>query len=289
MAAPHVAGVAALILSENPEMIPGQVEARLKHDALPRNNFQCPKPCGAGLLQAKFNVPSEKADLGVRVDVSPEMVKVDEALTYSVTITNHGPGQATGVKLTNTLPQEVALISKEFNHGTCTGDSVITCDADPMPNGFHARLTMVVKAETSGTVTNRAEVKGDLGDDNVSNNIASAITVIEKKDGPGVTEIPVAPPSSKGNIQEFRQKDLYQITVETQGQYRIETAGQTDVMMTLYGPNNKHTVVEQDLDSGDGPNAKIVTSLAPGTYFVEVRHQSIFGSGAYEVSVQRMN
>jgi serine protease len=54
MAAPHVAGVAALILAMNPEMIPGQVMARLQHDALPRNAAQCPNPCGAGLLQARF-------------------------------------------------------------------------------------------------------------------------------------------------------------------------------------------------------------------------------------------
>jgi len=54
MAAPHVAGVAALILSKNPDMIPGQVMARLQHDALPRDAAQCPNPCGAGLLQAKF-------------------------------------------------------------------------------------------------------------------------------------------------------------------------------------------------------------------------------------------
>ena len=54
MAAPHVAGVAALIFAKNPDMIPGQVMARLQHDALPRDAAQCPNPCGAGLLQAKF-------------------------------------------------------------------------------------------------------------------------------------------------------------------------------------------------------------------------------------------
>ncbi|WP_447599733.1 S8 family serine peptidase [Nitrospira sp. Nam80] len=57
MAAPHVAGVAALIISQNPEMIPGQIMARLQHDALPRDAAQCPNPCGAGLLQAKFVDP----------------------------------------------------------------------------------------------------------------------------------------------------------------------------------------------------------------------------------------
>ena len=287
MAAPHVAGVAALILSKNPEMDPGQLEARLKHDALPRNNNECPRPCGAGLLQAKFIVVPDKADLGVRVTVSPEMVKVDDALTYSVTITNHGPQKATGVKLINTLPQGVAFISKEFNHGTCTGNSVITCDTDDLPNGFHARLTVVAKAEMAGTITNRAEVKGNLSDDNRSNDIASAITIVKPNGTPPPKNIPVAPPSTEGNLTEFRQKDLYQVVVEDQGVYKFETSGPTNVMMTLYGPNNRHTRIAQDLDSGEGRNAKIVKSLESGKYFVEVRHQSIFGFGKYEVSVQQ--
>jgi hypothetical protein len=52
MAAPHVAGVAALLIAEAPQMIPGQILARLQHDAIPRNATQCPKSCGAGLLSA---------------------------------------------------------------------------------------------------------------------------------------------------------------------------------------------------------------------------------------------
>jgi serine protease len=52
MAAPHVAGVAALLLSREPSQTPAGVLARLQAAATPRDATQCPKPCGAGLLNA---------------------------------------------------------------------------------------------------------------------------------------------------------------------------------------------------------------------------------------------
>lgn len=54
MAAPHVAGVAALLEVQQPDLTPAAVEALLKQKALPRSSAQCPVPCGAGLLDATF-------------------------------------------------------------------------------------------------------------------------------------------------------------------------------------------------------------------------------------------
>ena len=52
MAAPHVSGVAALMLSLSPNMTPQEVETHLKETALSRTPAQCPNPCGTGLLDA---------------------------------------------------------------------------------------------------------------------------------------------------------------------------------------------------------------------------------------------
>jgi serine protease len=52
MASPHVAGVAALIKAVEPNLTPAQVLAKLKAFAIPRDSTQCPRPCGAGLLNA---------------------------------------------------------------------------------------------------------------------------------------------------------------------------------------------------------------------------------------------
>jgi serine protease len=57
MAAPHVTGVAALLLAADRTLTPAQVEARIRSSARPRTSAQCPRPCGAGLLTAPLPSP----------------------------------------------------------------------------------------------------------------------------------------------------------------------------------------------------------------------------------------
>jgi len=52
MATPHVAGVAALVLSRFPQLSPTQLAERIKSNAIPRSPMQCLQPCGSGLLNA---------------------------------------------------------------------------------------------------------------------------------------------------------------------------------------------------------------------------------------------
>jgi len=63
MAAPHVAGIAALILARNPGLAPDQLLARLKQNAIPRTAAQCPRRCGSGLLNAFFLTAPEPAEV----------------------------------------------------------------------------------------------------------------------------------------------------------------------------------------------------------------------------------
>lgn len=103
-----------------------------------------------------------------------------------------------------------------------------------------------------------------------------------------VVEIPVYEGGVAADIGKAGEEDLYKFTTKNQGRYTIETDGSTDLVMTLYGPNNQTTKIAQDDDSGEGRNPKITADLAKGDYFVQVRHyNTASGTGQYAIRVSR--
>jgi hypothetical protein len=79
---------------------------------------------------------------------------------------------------------------------------------------------------------------------------------------------------------------LYRFQVTSSGNYTVETSGRTDVIMSLFGPDDRTHKLAEDDDSGVGLNARITATLEPATYFVEVRHYRKGGRGKYSISVK---
>jgi Astacin (Peptidase family M12A) len=82
--------------------------------------------------------------------------------------------------------------------------------------------------------------------------------------------------------------DAYRFDIDSAGRYVIETSGQTDVVMTLHGPDNDAALIAADDDSGLGLNAHIERDLTPGGYLVQVRHYRPTGTGEYALSLNRL-
>lgn len=135
MAAPHVSGVAALMLAQQPNLTPGQILTTLQGEAKPRNATECPQPCGAGLLDASFLVPP-----GVDVSLSignNAAIDVGDSTTASASVTRRGvvmpgvlvrfssadTGIATVGASANTNAQGIATVQVQ---GVAQGNTTIT-------------------------------------------------------------------------------------------------------------------------------------------------------------------
>jgi hypothetical protein len=101
-------------------------------------------------------------------------------------------------------------------------------------------------------------------------------------------ELIVNATSTSASIGKAGEEDLFKFSVTSAGRHIIETGGQTDVVMKLFGPNSQTGLLAEDDDSGVGMNARIVTNLVPGQYFVQVRHfNKVGGTGAYTIRVSK--
>ncbi len=101
-------------------------------------------------------------DLCVTKRDAPSPVKVGSYLTYTVDAVNLGPGDASGVVLTDTIPYNVDLFSYSCTHGMCSqAGREITCNIDSLLSGEAATLTIIVKTTRAGEICNKATVTGN--------------------------------------------------------------------------------------------------------------------------------
>ncbi len=102
-------------------------------------------------------------------------------------------------------------------------------------------------------------------------------------------ELEINGPEVQGEISSAGEQDLYTFTVTEPGTYTIDTSGTTDTFLSLFGPNSETALVAADDDSGPGTLSLLVRELAAGRYFVQIRHFSPVGTGAYGISVRSNN
>lgn len=94
--------------------------------------------------------------------------------------------------------------------------------------------------------------------------------------------------STRASIGKPGEEDLYKFTADRAGRYMIETRGATDVIMKLFGPDSQTQLIAEDDDSGVGTNARIVSDLIEGEYYVQIRHYyKATGTGNYTIRVRR--
>ena len=139
--------------------------------------------------------PTPPADIGVTKADSPDPVSVGSNLTYTLLVTNHGPGPAPNAALSDRLPAGVTFVSMSTTRGSCALTAgEVRCSFGTLALRESATVTIVVRVDQAGTIVNSAGVSTSVSDPNVANNqVATAVTTAQGPFTPPATpETPVA-------------------------------------------------------------------------------------------------
>jgi uncharacterized repeat protein (TIGR01451 family) len=174
-----------------------------------------------------------KADLTLTGTVSPNPVDAGGQATWTFTIANGGPIDATAVSLDLTLPAGIGVVS--VTGATCLGSGPVTCDVGTVAAGSSAAAVVVVTGVdvlANGTLEVTAAAKADEpdpvpGDNTVT--VALAVTPAATCDGlPATMIVPAG-----GAL--FLGTNGDDVIVGTDGPDRISGRGGNDTICGLGG------------------------------------------------------
>jgi uncharacterized repeat protein (TIGR01451 family) len=131
------------------------------------------------------------SDMAVSISAFPSAPLVGGTLTYTVTAVNNGPSPASGVVLTNLLPDTTALLSAVVSQGyAAISGNLVVCYFGSLANSASATVTIKAATLAQGIVTDFASVLADQFDPNLANNTAILKTAVGPAADLFVTVVP---------------------------------------------------------------------------------------------------
>jgi uncharacterized repeat protein (TIGR01451 family) len=132
--------------------------------------------CGAG-----------ETDLEIVKVVDDDQPAPGDTVVYTLTVSNNGPNDATGVTVTDTVPAGLTYVSDDC--GGVFVDPTLTWTVGNLANGASAicNVTVTVDADAEGALVNGGTVTADNSDPDTTNNADDALVSVA---GGSVLEIP---------------------------------------------------------------------------------------------------
>jgi uncharacterized repeat protein (TIGR01451 family) len=122
---------------------------------------------------AKIFEAAVSADLRIVKSAVPSVAVFDD-LDYHLTVTNLGPDAASGVIVTDALPDHVDFVSASSSQGSCAGTSTVVCSLGTIASGEGANVAIRAEPTQTGLAANTAQVTGQEADPDPAQNTAVA-------------------------------------------------------------------------------------------------------------------
>ncbi|HEX5762886.1 MAG TPA: CARDB domain-containing protein [Solirubrobacterales bacterium] len=205
------------------------------------------------------SAPGDIADLSVTKTDSPDPVTVGGTLTYTVTVTNLGPQEATNVVLDDRMPPQSDLVSATSSVGKCEDKGTrVTCQLGKLAKDATATVTIVVRPTKTGTIDNTASVDSVETDPIPINDSATASTRV------------TAASTCRG---------VPATIVGTPGSDRLVGTGGPDVIAGLGGGDTVISEAGRDLVCSGGGNDRVVAGPALDRVFGGAGADRLLGRG----------
>ena len=119
------------------------------------------------------------ADLRLTIKDLPDPATIGKRLSYILTVANPGPGPAANVRVNDSLPRKVALVSATASQGTCSSKAPVRCELGSLAGSASATVKIVVRLRARGVISNTATVSAATPDPVTANNSATARTTVK--------------------------------------------------------------------------------------------------------------
>jgi uncharacterized repeat protein (TIGR01451 family) len=171
-------------------------------------------------------VQALQADLSLaKIDLD-DPVALGDDIDYAITITNSGPGNATGVRVTDSVPSGTNFVSATPSQGSCDEQNgTVTCDLGSLASGADATVALTVQTTRDGEAINTAAVSANEADPDEDNNADSESTLVQGRPA----DLEIAKASERDTVG-LGEDLVYSIVVRNRGPNEAGSVRMTDTI-----------------------------------------------------------
>jgi uncharacterized repeat protein (TIGR01451 family) len=223
-------------------------------DSTPNNNV--PGEDDQGGITITPTQPQQPADLSLTKTVNTNAPVVGGNITYTVTLNNAGPANATGVAVTEQLPAGLTFVSATPSQGTYNNTTGLWT-VGSVNNGVNATLTITATVTGTDSITNTAQVSAS--------------------DQPDTDSTP------NNNVPGEDDQSSTTITPTQQQPADLSLAKTVNIPNPAPGQNVTYTLTVSNAGPATATNVQVTDVLPAGLTFVSASNSGIFNATTRQV------